>query len=433
MIKFLSRLWQRWGVKASFSIFDQAVLSSANFVFNILLVRWLGVENYGVFAIVFAIFLFLSGFYQAIVLEPMSVLGSAYYRKRLPSYLGAIFWIHWGITFLIAFALFSAGILLKRSGNIFTEPVLGLAVSIPFILLFWLFRRVCYLKTLPEKALKASVVYAIILLLSLGYIQYRGFLSPFSALLAIAVSSLGPVILLWKTMNVGISEIFNKDTVPLVFKVLTENLKYGKWVAGSAFVSWLGVIVYVPLIGIFVGVKEAGVFRAMQNLVLPLQRTVTALGLLLLPWLSEKRALKGTSYLKGNIKKLIKLNIPFSFTYVAILLLFGKFLVKFLYGESYYDDFIWLLPYLGAIAIIESVAHALYTGLKALERPDANFFSQATGGVFTLTAGIYLVVKFKLEGAAIGSFLSVILITTMLILFLRSHHSHREHKSYHMH
>ena len=56
----MANLWYRRGLKAGFSIADQAMLSGSNFTLNILLARWLESAEYGAFTLVFSIFLFLA-------------------------------------------------------------------------------------------------------------------------------------------------------------------------------------------------------------------------------------------------------------------------------------------------------------------------------------------------------------------------------------
>src|SRR5690242_14243325 len=74
--------------KAVLAFLDQGLNSGSNFVVSLLLARWLTSEEYGAYALAYSIFLLLSGFHNALILEPMSVLGPSSYRRRVPEYLG---------------------------------------------------------------------------------------------------------------------------------------------------------------------------------------------------------------------------------------------------------------------------------------------------------------------------------------------------------
>lgn len=421
MLTHFIRLLHSWGGKVTVSILDQVVFSVANFGLYIFLARRLSSSEYGIFAIAFSIFLFISGLYQAVVLEPMSVLGPAYYNKNLSSYIGGNVWLHIGVT-----SLFSLVMLMVAMGSVirhslFSGSFFGLVVAVPFILFFWFFRQICYIQTKPKIALMGSSTYAVILFACLFIGCKKQWLSPFSAFLFMALASLIASLLFWSFLRVATNDILWHRVKGVINKIAVENWNYGRWVMGSAFVNWLSIVVYLPMVGIVVGLSQAGVFRAMENLVLPGQRIFVAMGILLLPWLSRQRVTYGKEYIGKKIIIFMGLNVLFSIGYVAGLIIFREWVVEILYGQGYYMKFLWLLPYLGVVMVVESLTHGLYIGLKVLERPDAVFWSQAIAVGLTLTVGLYLVVKLGLYGAVLGCLISNIAVALSLTFFMCSH------------
>src|SRR6202041_4020558 len=83
-----------WGIKSGLSIVDQGLVSGAGFLLSFLLARWLNSEVYGAFAVAFATLLFLTGFHNVLLLEPMSVMGPARYSDRTPFYFAAQLRVH---------------------------------------------------------------------------------------------------------------------------------------------------------------------------------------------------------------------------------------------------------------------------------------------------------------------------------------------------
>src|SRR5690348_2243243 len=65
---------------------DQGMFSFANFIMNVFLARALSPSEYGVFAVGQSLFLFIVGFQNALIIEPMSVLGAHKYATRQNSY-----------------------------------------------------------------------------------------------------------------------------------------------------------------------------------------------------------------------------------------------------------------------------------------------------------------------------------------------------------
>ena len=66
----------RWQRPTIISLADQAVFSGSMLLVNILLARWTSPEEFGAFAVLFAVFLIFAGFHNALIIEPMSVFGA---------------------------------------------------------------------------------------------------------------------------------------------------------------------------------------------------------------------------------------------------------------------------------------------------------------------------------------------------------------------
>src|SRR5581483_10624916 len=92
------RLWLRRGVLA---VTDQGLMSGSNFILSVLLARWLAPEQYGAYALALSVFYFVSSVHQALLLEPMSVLGTSEYSKVRREYTGALLWFQGGFSILL--------------------------------------------------------------------------------------------------------------------------------------------------------------------------------------------------------------------------------------------------------------------------------------------------------------------------------------------
>jgi O-antigen/teichoic acid export membrane protein len=113
-----------------------------------------------------------------------------------------------------------------------------------------------------------------------------------------------------------------------------------------------------------------------------------------------------------------------AFAYIVLLLAGSRWIVGLLYRQGYYESFLWLLPFVSAASFIASVVLGLAIWLKALERPDATFWSQATGAALTLSVGLVLVWAFKLPGAAVALVLVRIAMCAVVLFFLGRYFRH---------
>src|SRR6202044_1937471 len=94
------------GGKELSALFDQALVSGANFATNVILARSLGIREYGVFALSWMAVLFVSSLQWAFIVSPMMSVGPKQEEHERPFYYGAVFFQE------IAFATLSvAGLL----------------------------------------------------------------------------------------------------------------------------------------------------------------------------------------------------------------------------------------------------------------------------------------------------------------------------------
>jgi len=72
--------------KIGFSLADQVLAVSGMFLANIALARAQSKQEYGMFALSYSVYTFLTGFHNALILEPYSIHGPGRYHERLSAY-----------------------------------------------------------------------------------------------------------------------------------------------------------------------------------------------------------------------------------------------------------------------------------------------------------------------------------------------------------
>ena len=387
-----------------------------NFALNVILIRFMDPVEYGAFAITYTIYLFLMSFHNAIILEPMSVIGPARYGDALKGYMGATVWIHGAVSVVLSMLLAVSAAIAYRFGSVLAPSLLGLSIAVPFMLLFLLVRRGCYLEVRPGLALGGSVIYCAILSGGIFLMWTLKTFSPFKAFSAMALAGLGGSLILWRPLGVTM-----RGALTGIGGVFARHWDYGRWVVGSAFVYHIVHTVYVPLVGSFAGLAQAGVFRAMQTLTLPFVQTQTAMGTLLLPWVSKKRVRETGIDLWAVALRTSGVMFLAATGFIACILAAKGPIVRALYANEYYLEYIWLIAPLGLVVMMGAAGFGFATVLRAAENPRAVFLSQATGAALTLTVGIACVFVWKVWGAAAGQALSALGGLVVMVLCCRSH------------
>ena len=381
---------------------------------NIILARKLTPEGYGGFSVAFTIFLLISGLQAALILEPVAVYSVKRHLQTLPPYLGFQVRLQTGLMVVLGLALLLTSVLIP---GVTGQALMGVAIGLPFILLFWFMRQVCYVETRSKLAMQSSVGYAFILIVGLFLLDREGVLTPFSAYMLMAASSLLAALYPWYRLRVDVidrSGVYRRSQAAAIWK---ENLTYGKWILAAGGANWTASLAYIPLVGLFAGVAEAGAYRAVQNLVLPLQQALSAVYLMLLPWLSRQRAEKGPGNLQRTTRNLLFFLALVIVSYNAFLILLSKEILWFVYQNPYYQGFIWLIPFLGLLSLINMVANTLSISLRALERAREILWIKIAPAALTLTIGIWAVQNWMIAGVVLGLMISGVVETAVSVIF----------------
>ncbi len=77
------------------SVADQGVASSTNFVMNVVLARWLTRSDYGAFSVAWSFCLVFSAFHNALIVDPMIIIGPSEFGDKLEPYLARVNRLHW--------------------------------------------------------------------------------------------------------------------------------------------------------------------------------------------------------------------------------------------------------------------------------------------------------------------------------------------------
>ncbi len=399
----LLSIGRRWGAKAAFSVADQGIVSGANFALNILLARWLTPAEYGAFAVAFTIFLFLSGFHNALVLEPMCVLGPSQYRGEPQRYRRSLLLLNLGLTGGLAAVAVLAALIVKD--DLLGKALWGLAAVIPFTLLFWFLRRVCYLDFRPEEAARSSLVYAVLLIASTFAFQWNGQLSLFQAFLCMGTAGLGASIPGLRTLYLEMLQDRNRDStsadhsrMPRVFK---EHWNYGKWVAALTVLSLATLHIQTLLSAALLGLEAAGALRAVTNFILPAMQTINSISMLGLPVLSDHF---GRGDMKGLLRKSFFITTGLTVLGCACevpLLLFNGQLEGLVYGGKF-AAFSELIPVMGLIPVFSGLASGYSLALRAVQKPQHYVIVGAITAPIGIVTAILFTNLWGLGGLAAG-------------------------------
>jgi O-antigen/teichoic acid export membrane protein len=391
------RLWLAWLRKGSLALTDQAMISGSNFTISILLARWFAAEQYGAYALAFAAFLLVSQLHQALLLEPMSVYGSSFYRGRLRHYLGALLWMHGGAVAVIS-AVLGAGalaVLFSHQSESLAGALFGVCLASPCILLFWLVRRSFYLELQPASATQGAVLYCTLVLTLLLGANVLRVLSPFTAFLIMGIAALVTSVAFLKKLKPIASLHENELSLS---QISQQHWTYGRWALASAIAMWIPTNIYYVLLGSSAGIAHVGELRALMNLTLPVGQTATALSLLFVPYASRARAERGAHALRKISLAITALFALGAICYWAVIVTFRESVLHLFYGGRY-SEISAFIPIVALSSVFQTCINGPGIGLRADEKPICVFYAYLVSSVITVGVGVVATRLFGVEGA----------------------------------
>jgi O-antigen/teichoic acid export membrane protein len=408
-----------WVSKSGFAMADQGCISGSNFVLSILLARWMSATEYGAYALAFSIFILLSLAYMSMVLEPMAVFGGSVYRNDLGGYLKALLRIHLFSTVAIFVALGVVGgaANLRSSTADLSGALVGVTLASSCVLLFWLARRSFYLEYSPASATVGALLYVAIVLGGLWVVHAKGWLSPFTAFLPISAAALLSSGLLFYWLRTTLSS--GADRLKLgAREVWKRHWRYGRWAIASAVASWIPAYIYYPLLTNFAGMAQSGEFKALMNLVAPMQQMQAALSMLFLPYASRVYAEQGRQGASAIAARLTVLSFAIALAYWVIIIPAKEPVIRLLYSGKY-TEVAYLVPLIAVGSLLWSAVCGSAIVLRAMESPASIFVAFVVSSVVSLAVGIPAARAYGILGAVWGTNLADAGALLMVMVLLR--------------
>lgn len=367
---------------------------------NVLLARWLTRGDYGAFSVCWSFCLIFAAFHNALILEPMTVVGPAEYGSELPGYFQIVRRLNWYVVAALGVVAAAIGLLYRQADV--RSALAATALALPGYLLLLAVRRRQYVMNQPARAFHISVVYAITLGLTLAVLRGFGLLSAMSGVVCIGMAL--PVAVWAQHRN--FQETQAKAPAPprapalqIDMKwVAREHWRYGRWLFASAILAVGVPDLQTILLSALVDLRSAGALRALMNFVLPLSQLATVLSIYALPRLASKMKRYGAGRgLRQAIVFPIAITI-LALLYLGVLVACGSFLERLLYNGRMAQYLVYL-PLLALAAFISAVGAGFTTLLRAAQNSQHQLIAGIAATVIGVGAAMLLLRRYGVGGA----------------------------------
>jgi O-antigen/teichoic acid export membrane protein len=359
MIQSFSRWLQRYS-HVKWVLADQVMVSGLNFLTGVLLARFLGVEGYGQFVLLYSVLLYGHTLYVALIVSPMmSIAPQVNSDVERTNYLEGMITLQLLFSFLLSLIVFVLGSGVAKwhpSWNL-GEKILPLAISILcFQLQDWLRRY--YFICRQGKAVFINDVVSYGGQIALLFLFYRfEQLSIANAFWAIAVSSAIAFVLGVLTENISPGWAYT-------FQAFQQSWQSGRDLLLAGQINWAGSQGILLFGASILGAKAAGGIRAAQNIIGPLNILFQAMENIIPIRAAQHYAQNQLTGLTVYLKKISLLGGLLLAVPCITIALFSKALMELTYGKTYAVFAVlitWQVVYMFMVFFIQQAFYFLRT------------------------------------------------------------------------
>jgi O-antigen/teichoic acid export membrane protein len=260
--RFRNGLLRQFPGREAWALSDQAVVSATNFLTAVMLLRFMGLREFGVFTLAWMSVLFVNSLQTALIVAPMMSIAPKQEEKDRPSYFGAVVFQE---LVLVSFCFVLVFVALKVSGSFFPHAdlqrlALPLAVSAFAYQMQDFLRRYFFATSQSRRALADDALSYLTQLPILFLLHRAGHLNSATALWTMAGTSIVGLAPGWIWME------------PLNFNwkwiraISLRHWRVSRWLTGSALLVWTSSNLFVIAAPVCYGAAAAGVLKASQNL-----------------------------------------------------------------------------------------------------------------------------------------------------------------------
>jgi|CXWL01.1.fsa_nt_gi O-antigen/teichoic acid export membrane protein len=399
-------------IRARWSFADQILVSGVNFLTTVLLVRALGLQEFGTYSMVMIGVQFLAGLQMAGILAPMMSLFDQRGSVPAPAYLATIL-IHQAaliaaLATAVLIAVAFAGTAVPKSINVTLACGLVVATQVQDLA-----RRFFYVTERPALAFLSDIIAYGCRLAALALLAFHEGLTislTWIVVIAACIAALLPFV-----PDAARARATSQD-----IKTVTKRHKgIAGWLVANNFVGWFGDAGFVLfMIGGLVGPAELGAVWAVFSIVLVVNLLLQSIENFVPSAATQTLVKGGGAALRNYIDRMSVLGVVLILSTVAVLMLLADPLMNLVFGRTFPDQ-LWILAILGVNQALVHVTMVAIAGLRALTGVRQLFLAQAIASAASLALVWPMTAAWGVIGALLTLLLVRLVLTVQLVALLR--------------
>jgi O-antigen/teichoic acid export membrane protein len=325
--------------------------------------------------------------------------------------------MHLGLSTVIVCGLcVVAGVMYKLGlASGLPATLLGVAFATPSVLLFWILKRVFYLRLSPGPSVVSALLYCVLTIGGLAVVAKHGLLSTLSALLLMGFGGLISSVVLLTYLGLRLPR---NENAPSLVDTWGRHWRYGRWALGANAMMWIPINAFYPLLSRFSGMAQAGELKALMNFAAPMLQTCAALSSLMLPYSARVLGKRGAAGVSVVLRRMTLLCVCCAIPYWVVLVAFKGPAFRLLYSGQYLEV-AYLMPVLAVASVFGSAFFGPSIVLRSMESPRLVFAAVSASSCIAIVIGVPLTRALGVAGAVWSIALSEALAFVAAVILVR--------------
>lgn len=383
--------------RETWALTDQAVVSATNFLTNVMLARFMGLREFGIFALSWMCVLFVNSLQYALVIVPMMSIGPKQVKNDRSAYFGAVVFQELVLVSL-SFVLVYAGL------NIFGRDIhhvdvrhlaFPLAASAFAYQMQDFVRRYFFATAQSRRAFLDDILSYFPQLPILFALHAAGHLNGAIALWVMSGTSLFGLAVGWMWVE------------PLQFhwaqikSVTARHWRLSRWLGLSAVLQWTSSNLFVLAAPLFYGVAAAGVLKASQNLMGATHVWFQGLDNVVPVETARRLHENGVKSMLAYTRSILLKWGGLTFVFAAVMGIAPGLWLRLVYGPQM-AQYGYILRLYALLYVLIFIGGPLRAALQAIEFTVPIFWSYSAMTVFSIALAVPMAKWLKLNGVMLG-------------------------------
>ena len=392
-------------------LIDQAIVSGGNFILSIMILRFLGIKEFGLFSFLWLFLLLINSMQLSYIISPMLTNAPKHNNSKINFFYGGVFLQQ--VVFSISSCLITFFIIRSFGNFISAFPIYEYCTSFSLLIVFTqlqqFFRRLFFSKKLYLRAIISDLSTYFLILTFIIYFNY--------------LDKLNLQIVFWSsTIAFLIGTIIS---FPIIFRLnyklkntfasIKENWIIGKWMLLTSLVSWFSGNLWVINAGLILGPYIFGIFRACQTLLNILNLIFQSLENIIPMKASEIYSSSNVNNMRIFLRKFTNKGFLVVSIISFIIILFSKFLLNIFYGIEMVKHY-QILVFLSLILPLTFLQFPSMYGLRTMGKTKPIFISFLLSAVVAILFSKIIITYFGLNGLIIGLFFHQLIISSFIYI-----------------